>query len=323
MPMEPGFVNSREFLVAAAVAALVVATGATVVALGLVEGGISIHGTGCDASAPPGDAVPVARLSDVTTGSPGSARREVRYQFERDALTGGDLFACTDTGGVTFGPSPDQRVHVTFRYYAEGGGAEEAVKELEVEARFAYADGHVGLLARQVTTRSAWDLFGPDTPEVSIEVLVPPEGVYAIVGVSDTGSVRVTDLRTEELTLHTDTGAVSATGIHASGDMVLTTDTGRVTLKVATLASGNATAHTDTGSVEVTLPADGRIGYDVTASTDTGNVQVDIGDTEDQDHHTDGASEHVHARSREYDDRRIQVTVVATSDTGSITVTTA
>lgn len=137
---------------------------------------------------------------------------------------------------------------------------------------------------------------------------------------SDYGDVEV-DGTAEDAEIHTEYGDILLTGAFDTLDVA--TDYGAVRGDLDIQASGAYEIATEYGDVELSVPAQDAIGYDVQASTEYGDVEVDLEDASRQgesqdDEEDDGESAHV--RTAGYDDRAIQVEMDITTDYGDVDV---
>jgi DUF4097 and DUF4098 domain-containing protein YvlB len=90
---------------------------------------------------------------------------------------------------------------------------------------------------------------------------------------TDTGTINLSDIQADHLTVHTDTGSIHV-GHFQGKDIHLETDTGPIEVEKG---EGDIRFKTDTGSIRAGLQ---HIGHSIDMETDTGSIQVD---------HVDGA----------------------------------
>ena len=334
--MDKQFFRSREFLIALGVSVTLVAGVALAATFAPAT---TFAASGCS-PVPAGTTV----ASPASTTAPEKdgrvITRTVTYEFRAANVTAGRLALCTDTGGITVVPSPDDKVRVTFTLRAEGASAEERLQGLQVEAASALQGDRLTVGARQVNSPQ-WSgfLWGGQSAGVSVTVAVPAALAVDVGATTDTGTITLTGIRARDVSLATDTGAVKVTDLPEAGDLRVRTDTGSITVDVATagdldlstdtgriraalrtVTTGAMTLRTDTGSIHLTVPRATDVGYDVTASTDTGSITADLGETELKETRKDGPSEHLRLRTKDYATRGVQVRIGATTDTGSITL---
>lgn len=127
-------------------------------------------------------------------------------------------------------------------------------------------------------------------------------------------------------TITTDHGEITVNGTFDKGSM--TTDYGDVILRLTPTETGALDVTSDHGAISAFVPKGEDYGYDVTAATDHGDVVVGLEDAstegdnasaEDEDDHDDG--ETVHAKTENFEERAVQLTLDLDTDYGDVWVT--
>lgn len=312
--MEPGYFTSRQFLVAAAVAAFLVAGAAAAWSFGAGEGGIVLDARACQAPAHLGTQIPTTpRVERDEDGE----RVVASYDVDAGEAVGGSVHVCTAVGEVLVEPSPDALAHLQVRV----AGEPDAVAATSYGTWFGRHDGTLVLQAwveRQASSGSFWGMR--NGAEAVIVLQVPMTGAYDVVALADVGDARVGALLVRELRVETAVGEARATGVDLTGNATISSDVGRAVLSAASVQTGTISVASDVDDVEVELPRRADVGYDVTASADVGDVDVEVGDTELDERDSDGPSASAHVRTAGYASKPTQVRVVATADVGSVRV---
>ncbi|MHB8605807.1 MAG: DUF4097 family beta strand repeat-containing protein [Thermoplasmatota archaeon] len=318
--MEPSFFRSREFVVAAVVAGLVVGIGLALAFSPALGGPLSTQTTDCAREAR--GTLLVANVTSENDTFADGARRIVTYTLDARALSGGDLEACTTTGHVSVAPASAKEARVVFTIRSSAADARAAVDATRVEARFARSGGSLGVAAFQATAASGFGMLSGGA-SVDIDVELPADGAYNVTATTDTGAVSLAGLLVKDVSLSTATGSVSALDLDAQGNVTASTATGRIDVALKSVESGNVSLVSSTGHVSLALPRRADIGYDVSAATSTGSVRVDVGPTELSDSKHDGAGGSAHERTKDFYAQPTRVTVRAKTATGGVDVASA
>jgi hypothetical protein len=318
--MASGFLGSREFAASAVVALAILGGGGWVLA-DASTGSIHEGRTAC-AAIPPTSSTLEARRTERFERDKDVVRRAVSFELDQPPA-GGALDLCAAFGGLTVRPSLDGRARVRFTITASGDLAEEAVRTVEVTARFAQGPAGMVLDAHQETHAEASRWFSTRGSDVAILVEVPPEGTYALRATSGAGGIDVEDLRVQGASIEAGFGTLTIRGVRGGGAWDLRTY-GPIDASFLSLGNGSVAARTEFGAVHLGLPPPTNVGYDITARTTFGGVTVDVGPTELQERTGDPArGERVHVRTRGYDDKPVRSAVHAEVGKGPITITTA
>ena len=312
--MDTGFFQSRQFAVAAFVAAMLVVGGATVLALGGGVGGSFLRAEdGCAARAAAG--APPAPEHAAAEGDGGRTRDE-SFAVNASDLAGLDL--CVAIGELRLVPSDDGRLRVDVRIR---GDTAEAARETVVEARFARDDKGLRVAVWQSRVGYSSSPFGgQDATETVVTVRVPDGAWPDLAGSVGVGGLRATDVMLGNATLDVDVGDVRLLRVDLAGDLEARVDVGEAIVHLGSVQAGTLTVGTDVGDVELRLPPRADVGYDVTAQSGVGSATVRIGETEDRTESSGTTGESVHARSRGYDAKPTKVRVHASADVGSVLV---
>lgn len=311
--MDQGFFRSKQFLVAAFVAALILVGGATVLALSDVGGSYLRSERGCSAIALDGSPLAPDTASETSDGD--KARDE---SFALDAPDLARLDACLAVGELLVEPSPDGSVHVDVRVRSD---AAASTRETVVETRFARGEDGVRLAVWQSRVGYSTSVFGgSDSAETTVVVQVPDGARFEMRATTDVGDVRADGVMLGNATLSADVGDVHVTSVDLVGDLDARSDVGDVIVHLGSVQTGEVHAAADVGDVEVRLPKRADVGYDVSATSGVGEVDVRLGDTETYKENNDPPGEKVEARSRGYASKPTQVRVVADADVGSVVV---
>ena len=126
---------------------------------------------------------------------------------------------------------------------------------------------------------------------------------------TNTGSIDVSDV-SGQLVITSNTGSLTVHHATVSGNSELITNTGSVTFDGAIASSGSYQFETNTGSVNVTLPADSV--FHVNASTDTGSINTNFPGVNVQHRQMVGADASGDVGSSP------QATVILRTNTGSV-----
>lgn len=260
-------------------------------------------------------AAPAPQDEQVTARAEGgrwTATRVLTYRLP--ALAAGEVGLCADTGGVTLEAGSAEAIVVEAKvhgYATSEQAARDAAQRLTPEVRslpdavWAWHPAGGARLAQGVGAT------------LSLRVVVPAAMLVEADLGTDTGSIKVRDVRLTGFRANADTGGIQLDPASARGRLVATTDTGGIHARFPQLEAATMRFEADTGSIDVAVPAGARHGYDVAADTDTGAVLVALPGMEDIDR---GDREHRHVRTTGFADREVQVTIAATADTGSVSV---
>lgn len=162
---------------------------------------------------------------------------------------------------------------------------------------------------------------------------LPASPSYRLTGLTNTGGAQASGLGGSLVSLSTDTGGVDVAGAFNTATLQAdtggiringvynvvkaTTDTGGINARIESSQTGSITLDSDTGGIDLRLLGPAGVGYDVQAEADTGGVSIAIGPTTDVGTQS---RDHKHVRSAGFDEASIQVTVVATTSTGGVSV---
>ncbi|GEM_PF-4521178 len=306
-----GFVGSKPFIVAVALAALVLLAGAGAYAVGRSTLGARAD-PGCSApSFAAGHAL--APSSETARALGGRTSRVITYDLPANA-TVGFLDACAVVGDVAVSPSTDGRAHVVFTITARSADAAQ-----RTEVGLALADARLG--AWQATVGKSVSLFGESSASADVRVELPSSsGAFDARLESDVGDVALERLLVGNLTAGSTTGDVTLTDLDLAGDLKAATSTGDVRATLASVQPGNLSLRSATGDITLRLPTRADVGYDATADTSTGDASVDLGPTEVNERSHDDVGGHVHARSAGYSAKPTQAVVTAETSTGDVRV---
>ncbi|HLE97463.1 MAG TPA: hypothetical protein VI997_08850 [Candidatus Thermoplasmatota archaeon] len=248
------------------------------------------------------------------TGADGGDHRTVTYTLQPDGLEGGAIRLCTGVGEVTFAPSGDDLVTLTFTIRASDDGSEADVRDAKVDAVFASDDG--GL--RVVGWHDADDRRDEHV-SVDVEITLPESGAWDLEGSTGVGDILVNGLLVGGLDLSTGVGDVVADA-EATRDVTASTGVGDVVLDLSSVGAGRIDVSTGVGGVSIELPLRADVGYDATVQTGVGEVELDIGPTESKASDKSPVGGTAKARSDGYADKPTKVVVSATAGTGDASV---
>lgn len=315
--MERGFFRSREFAASAAVAGLVLAAGAWAM-IGAAWGSSVFEGdVGCDPPIPD----PLARRVDLVRGEATGARtRVLAATVDAAQAQGGRVGLCNPFGGLVVGPSPDGRVHVTFRLAAPEASSDAPLDGSDVRVTLREEDGRLALAAWPADLGTY--ATGPGSRravQATLEVLLPTHLAWDLDASSGAGDLEVAGVRLRDLRLENDFGETTADALDLSGNLTVHAGSGTVTVRLASVQSGLLQVEADFGDATLELPARADVGYDVRASSDFGRVQVQVGPAEAYE--SDGHAMHV--RTAGYASKPTQVRVVVENGSGDVRVATA
>lgn len=241
-----------------------------------------------------------------------TATRTLSYRLP--AMAEGAVHLCADTGSLRLEAGAADHILVEAKVHGHAtteAAARDAAAQLDPEVRGlddAVWAWHPAGQARYHQGVGA---------TLSFRVLVPPQMLVDARLDTDTGGVHVDGVRLTGLRATADTGGVSVDVPWARGQLEGHTDTGGVHAAFAALDDATMAFGTDTGGVDVFVPGGARYGYDVAVDTDTGGVGITLPDTEDVDR---ASRDHRHVRTRGFDQREVQVTIDARTDTGGVHV---
>lgn len=315
--MDKGFFRSREFVVAALVAGVLVLGGAY--ARTAYDGEIASWRKGCSVRLPAGAAL-AAEPTDGGVEQHGRlARRVVTYELNASHLAGGAAEACTAVGALAVTRSSDDRARVVFTIETDGARSAEAVAGTRVAAVFSASAGglHLAAWADNRPEMSSW--FGDRSGIVDVRVELPDSGRYEIDVATGVGEALVEDLRVGNLTAALDVGDLVVRDVDLAGDLSTAVDVGDTRLELDNVRTGSLEVVSDVGDVQVTLPSRADVGYQLTARTDVGSLTVDVANlTGDRDE--DGPSESFSGRSDGFAGRPVKVKVDVVADVGDIRI---
>lgn len=307
--MDADFLRSREFVIAAVGAALVLAGGAVVAVQGFPGPASMVEG--CSVSAPDGSTVEAQADQTSTTVADGRTQRTVTWTLDPGSRTLYLASLCADEGSIDVRPADDDRVRVIAHVSNAGEDARSAVENDSARVRF--LDTSQGLaLAVDHPHPTTVESFGRTVETtVSLEVRVPADASPMLSVRTDEGAIRLADLELDGLDLGVDEGraeldTVSARGWQMSsdeggivgerlgvhGDLELGTDEGDVELDVRSVEPGEWSMSGDEGDLVVRLPHDPTVSWDVDGNSDDGDVFIRTpseggdGDTSSEDRGT-------------------------------------
>lgn len=311
-----GFFASKYFLVSVAVAAAIIAAGATTYFVSERTGTSWVGGTDCDAPSLPGATVEAALASRLDDDG---KRRTQTYTLDGASFTGGALDLCLAVGEIVVEPSAGSSVEILVVTTA---GTADAVAGTRVPVAFRADGDRLVVGAWQEAHGRSRSAFGShDGADVALTVRVPSSGPYDVHAINDVGDVRVSGLMIDALQASADVGSVIARNIDLMGDATLTSDVGDALLVASSVQTGTIRLTTDVGNAEATLPSRADVGYDARASAGVGETAIRIGPTEQYDSDADGAGETETARSAGFASRPTRVIVHADADVGDARIT--
>lgn len=317
--MDKSFFHSREFVIAAIVAGVLVCGGVVAMSAAEFAGGV-LHDRACSSPTLTGARLAAEPTESTTTRNDRSIR-VVTYTLTPDTFDRGRIEACTSVGHVKFVPGGNETVRVTFTIEAEGRGSEEAAKGVAVDAAFHDNEGRLDLAAWQgsstTTRRGFWDAH---QTHVDIEVQLPEAAIYDVRGMVDVGSIALEGLVVRDVDLHVDVGDLDLDDAHLQGNLSLHVDVGDIGAELLSVQGGTIDTHVDVGDTRVLVPQRLDIGYNVMADTDVGSIEVRLGEGSSVNRESSGPSENVQAKSSNYDGRQVRVVITSATDVGSITI---
>lgn len=317
MMTSAGFLSSKYFLVSAAVAAAILAAGATTYVASEGAGTSWVGGTDCDAPRLPSavvDATLVARLDDD-----GKTRTQT-YTLDGASFTGGALDLCLAVGEIVVEPSAGSSIEILVVTTANSAAAVEGTR---VPVAFRADGDRLIVGAWQEAHGRSRGAFGThDGADVALTVRVPSSGPYDVRASNDVGDVRVSGLMIDDLDASADVGSVIVRDVDLLGNATLAADVGDALLVASSVQTGTIRLTTDVGNAEATLPSRADVGYDARASASVGETVIRIGPTEHYDSEADGAGETETARSAGFASRPTRVVVHVDADVGDARITT-
>lgn len=309
------FLASKGFLVGATVAAFVVAGSAVAWYTATKDGAFAVTTSDCGS-------VFGGRALDadvIDTGASGGAlRRVVTFKVNVSDLEGGDLRACTSVGDVEVSPSEDGQAQVVFLIEGQDEGDRDLVRDAKVTAVFVEEAGGLLLVAEHEATRE--ENRGGHSLQVSVRVRVPASGPYAFDLATGVGDLHLDGFLAEKISASTGVGDIDLMGIDSKGDVEAETGVGDVEIDLMSVESSHVTARTGTGDVFLAIPERPDVGYDAYASTGVGRIEVDVGPTDTYDKSESNVGGDVHARSKGFADRPVQVRIDANTGVGDVAV---
>lgn len=315
--MDTTFFRSREFVVVAVVAGLLVAGGVVAVTASRNFANVEMH-EGCTVGAVSGTALSTRPNDTGPRRESGHWHRTVAYDVAAADLGAGALRACTNVGDLDVTTSPDGVARVVFRI---SGESEQAVAAAVVRARFVDDAGSLVVAADQPQAVEARSLFSSRGVGVDLEVQLPEAGAWGLDVATDVGDVDVEGVVARDVAASTDVGDLTLAGIDLGGNLSVSTDVGDVDVTLESAVSATFDLSTDVGDIDLLLPRSPDAGYDVAVSTDVGSVRVDLGETERYvEEDEDGPSERVEARSAGYASKPTKVRIQATTDVGDVEI---
>lgn len=315
----PGFLRSKEFVVALVVAGLVVAGGAVAMYPG---GGFGLRVSSeraCDAPTVEGAALQASR-SDATERAGATVVRTVEYELPPTAAESGFVTLCVAVGDVDVKPSPDGTTVVRFILESDGPGAADAVGAVAVDAQFRMGARGLSVAAWETASARVGGWWGErDGASVDLEVLLPERASQDLDVRTSVGRVVASDLLLRDVDVIVEVGEVLVEAVDIAGNASLGTQIGDVRFRPTSIQGGLALV-VEVGDVIVDLPSRADLGYSVVAATEVGEVVVEIGDTEELRESEDAAGERVEARTRGYADKPSRVVVAANAEVGDIAI---
>ena len=128
------------------------------------------------------------------------------------------------------------------------------------------------------------------------------------------GSIVLGDISVKKITARTSNGRIE--GEVDSEDAQLSTSNGGIELTIPGISSGDYNLHTSKGSIALDLSSMPDVGYDLNLRTNRGRVRIDLPDLEYR--WTNRA--HVRAKTRNYEDKNIKISIEAHTSTAGIRV---
>lgn len=166
---------------------------------------------------------------------------------------------------------------------------------------------------------------------------LPSDRVYAAGLTTLNGRVNVEGLNASSLRVKTANGRIVATNVSGNSielktangriefsgvtpNLVARTSNGRIVAVPGGHASGNYDLHTSNGSIRLGLVPSPDTGYDVEASTTHSKIVTELGDLEFRADERGHSRQHIHARTRGFEERPQRVHVRAKTSNGSIRI---
>lgn len=128
------------------------------------------------------------------------------------------------------------------------------------------------------------------------------------------GRIVLGDISVKKITARTSNGRIE--GEVDSEDAQLSTSNGGIELTIPSISSGDYNLRTSKGPIEIDLSSKPEVGYDLNLRTSRSRVRIDLPDLEYR--WTNRA--HVRAKTRNYEDKNIKISIEAHTSTAGIRV---
>lgn len=330
--MDRRFFRSKEFLIAAALAALAVAAGAYA-AVNVFPKAVGSSGGPCHVDAPAGDALQAEVDDTGAQPADGHVERTITWRLDLDQRSLSTVDVCGNDGTLTVEATDGDQIRIQAHLVGED---ERILDHERPRARFAQDGGELSLALDQPERNVVEDEERYERPTIRVEVQIPRGNAPVVDVRHDDGDLTVADVDASRLSVRLDDGDadldevsagdlrvdlddgdVVARQLEARGDAELHSDDGTIELGVASIASGDWRARTDDGTIGLRLPAADEIGYDAEARTDDGYSSIVL---EDSGRKATADGGRAQARSAGFADRSIQVWIDAVADDGTLEI---
>ena len=276
--------------------------------------------------------LPIAASSGFDFG--GEYRAEGTRTFEGSVNANVVTFVVRNRNGavhVSTWDSSEYRVELAIR--AKGltvGDAEATIDGLEIDVAEERIQNQLRLVLEYNIPEQTWGRLA-----IQVTAYLPADAKVNLDVESSNGGMYVTDIEGGTVQLSTSNGALDLVGVYAESisgfssngriygeieapDTTLSTSNGRIELTLPCTASGDYDLSTSNGRVLLTVSSSSQVGYDLDLSTSNGVVEVDLPDLSySVDERTSKE-----ARTADFADRAIQITVDLSTSNGDVDVGT-
>ena len=276
--------------------------------------------------------LPLAASSGFDFG--GEYRAEGTRTFEGGVNANVVTFVVRNRNGAVYvstWDSSEYKVELTIR--AKGltvGDAEATIDGLDIDVAEEIIQNQLRLVLEYNIPEQTWRRLA-----IQVTAYLPADAKVNLDLESTNGGMYLTDIEGGTVQLRTSNGALdlervyaeSISGFSSNGrimgeieapDTTLSTSNGRIDLTLPCTASGDYDLSTSNGRVILTVSSSNQVGYDLDLSTSNGDIEVDLPDLSySVDERTSKE-----ARTTDFTDRAIQITIDLSTSNGDVDVGT-
>lgn len=319
-----GYLGSREFVIALAVASLLTVGGMAWAVTGALQVDYDLV-RGCDPETPRLGPVfePLPGTTDIEE-TDGRLRGTTTFRLDTVPDAGGLLAGCLVVGDLEVRQGDTSTATLVFVAEADPD-AKDALESALGGVRAGVqqtGDGTLAIEAAQsLQARDGGVFRGQGTIAVDLIVTLPVNGTWDLSLHVDVGDIDIDDTDTRDLHAMTEVGAIRIDGTTVRGDIELHTDVGRIEVTLDAMDSRNVTAHTDVGRIVFRAPMANGTGYLVEAAADVGSIRLDLGPDAAVAVSHDGPGGEGTGRTAGHETAARQTRMDLRTDVGSIDVT--